>query len=116
MDTCINWLSDKAYFSSDEHWWRERILKLAESHPDEVQILKRPEENDGCLYATFPKKWVKVTPPRTRELTEEQLTELRERMRKAQAVRQENLLKKQSELSEADLDDDDFDEGVGGMV
>ena len=119
METCINWVGEKAYFSSDEHWWRERILKLAESHPNDVQISKHPDENDGCLYATIPKKWVKVTPPRTRDLTEEQLAELRERMKKAQAARQENLLKKQQGLAEVDVEmDDDFDsdEGAGDIV
>lgn len=123
METCINWVGDKAYFSSDEYNWRQRILKLAESHPDDIQILKHPDENDGCLYAIIPKKWVKVTPPRTRELTEEQLAELRERMKKAQAARQENLLKKQQGLTEVDdveddddLEDLDSDEGVGENV
>ncbi len=110
METCINWVDDRAYFSSDEHWWRERILKLAEKHPGEITILKRPEENDGCLYAIIPKKWVKVVPPRTRDLTEEQLEELRERMKKAQAVRKENLQKKLASDEESDDDfEDDFE-------
>jgi hypothetical protein len=110
METCINWVDDQAYFSSDEHWWRERILKLAKDHPEDIKILKYPEENDGCLYASIPKRWVKVVPPRKRDLTEEQLEELRERMRKAQAVRNANLLKKQAE----EIDDEfDLDEEVG---
>lgn len=116
METCINWVSDSAYFSSDEHWWKNRILKLAEAHPDEIKILKQPDENDGCLYAIIPKRWVKVVPPRKRDLTEEQLAELRERMKRAQAARQENLLKKASgeNVLDEDLDDlDDFDESAG---
>ena len=110
METCINWTDDKAYFSSDEYWWRDRILKLAESHPDDVNILKYPEDNDGCIYATLPKRWVKIKPPRTVDLTEEQLEELRERMKKAQAVRKENLLKSQGIVNSEDIDDSDFDE------
>jgi len=65
METAINYCTlDAAYVSSDEPRWKSRILKLAESHPDQVTIIRRPEVNDGCVYATVPVKWIRIMPPR----------------------------------------------------
>lgn len=43
---------------------RNRILKLAEQHPDEVVVICRPEENNGFLFAHVPLKWLRIQPPR----------------------------------------------------
>lgn len=43
---------------------RNRILKLAEQHPDEVAVICRPEENNGFLFAHIPLKWLRIQPPR----------------------------------------------------
>lgn len=42
---------------------QNRILKLAEGHPDEVTIICRPESNNGFLFAHIPLKWLKIQPP-----------------------------------------------------
>ena len=81
METCINYCSDEcAYVSSDERRWVNRIRKLNDEHPEEVRIIREPENNDGCIYATVPIKWVRIAPPPKRELTDEQRDELRERL------------------------------------
>ena len=81
METCFNYTQvGECYVSSDERKWINRILKLAEEHPDDVQILASPEKNDGCIYAVVPTKWIKVTPPHKRNLTDEQKDELRNRL------------------------------------
>ena len=73
METCINYCTtDCAYVSSDERHWITRIHKLHEQYPDKVRIITEPKDNDGCIYATVPVKWVRVNPPKQMNLTEEQ--------------------------------------------
>ena len=79
-ETSVNYTSDTAYFSSDERKWHTRIRKLAEEHPDEVTIIRQPEENDGCLYARLPAIWLKIQPKRAVNFTDEQIAVFRERL------------------------------------
>ena len=72
-----------ATFSSSERKWINKILKYAESHPDSVRIKCRPEDNFGELVADIPKNWLKVSPPRKREMTEEQRAAIAERLHSA---------------------------------
>lgn len=84
METACGYLTDdkgRAWFSSDEFKWKNRMAKLAEQYPDQVQITVKPEDNDGCLNAYFPAKWLKITPPIKRNMTEEQRMAAAERMR-----------------------------------
>ena len=81
METSVTYTSDRAFLSTDERWLITRIGRLAEKHPDSVNIIRQPQENDGCLYCEIPSKWVKITPPKTIDLTDEQRAERAERMR-----------------------------------
>lgn len=81
METSVTYTSDRAFLSTDERWLITRIGRLAEKHPDGVNIIRQPSENDGCLYCEIPSKWVKITPPKTIELTDEQRAERAERLR-----------------------------------
>jgi len=83
METSCAYTDKTMYVSSDQLKIVNRIRKLAEAYPDEVEILRQPEQNDGCIYARMPSEWFRITPPRTRELTEEQKAELRERFSRA---------------------------------
>ena len=88
METCINWCEPVwAYVSSDERKWVNRVMKLAEEKPGECVVLKRPEDNDGMVYAKVPQSWVRIRPPVKRELTEEQREALVERVKRAQAAK-----------------------------
>ena len=81
METCINYCEPGwAYMSSDEHRWKKRLTRLAKEHPDECFIMKKPEENDGFIYAKFPLRWVKIYPPRTFNMTDEQKRAAAERL------------------------------------
>jgi hypothetical protein len=83
METCINYCTTEcAYVSSDERHWVSRIRKLAEQNPEQVRIIRQPEQNDGCIYATVPVKWVRITPPRKLELTDEQRAEIADRLKR----------------------------------
>lgn len=55
-----------------------RIRELKERFPDEVEITDDPETNGGYMVAHVPTTWIKINPPR--ELTDEQVNELRERL------------------------------------
>lgn len=73
-ETCFDYLDvDKhAVFSSAERKWINKILKLKESNPNDVNITADPENNDGYIVAQIPKSWFRLSPPRTREMTDEQ--------------------------------------------
>lgn len=89
IETCFNYCDpDKGFFSSDERKWITRIRKLKEQYPDDIKVIAEPETNDGCIYVKLPPTWLKVIPPKKRDLTEDQKNELRERMKKAQLARQ----------------------------
>lgn len=75
------------WVSSDQQKMINRVRKLAAEHPDEVTIKAYPEQNDGCIYATMPAEWLKLSPPRTVNMTDERKAELAERLRKARESR-----------------------------
>lgn len=88
METCFNYCSaDKAYFSSDERRWINRVRKLKENNPDQIRIIAEPDENDGCIYCELPIRYLHVFAPSKRELTEEQKEEMRERGKNLQNKR-----------------------------
>ena len=63
---------DYAVFCTSERKWINKILKLKESNPNDVNITTYPENNNGYIVAQIPKSWFKLSPPRTREMTDEQ--------------------------------------------
>lgn len=81
METCFNYCQpDTAFFSSDERRWITKIRKLAESHPEEVRIIRQPDDNDGCIYCSLPVRWLNVRPPMKRTFTDEQRLAMSERL------------------------------------
>ena len=69
------------YVSSDQKRIINRIRKYKEQYPDAVRIIRDPEQNDGCIYATVPAEWLKIVPPRAVNMTDEQKAELAERLK-----------------------------------
>lgn len=91
METACEYLDDKVmWVSSDQQKIINRIRKLAEAYPDDVTIKRHPETNDGCIYATMPAEWLKLSPPLKREMSDEQKAELAERLKKARAKQNDN--------------------------
>ena len=84
-ETVFECTSDFPYatITSNEQKWINKINKLAEQRPDEVQIICQPVSNEGYILAHVPKSWMKLSPPRTVNYTEEQKAALRERMANA---------------------------------
>ena len=88
METCANYTTkDCMFFSSDERRWIHKVQVLAEKYPDEVTIIRQPENNDGCIYARMPVRYLKLIRPTQRELTDEEKIELSERLNKARMQR-----------------------------
>lgn len=56
-----------------------RIRKLAQERPEACQIVA--ENTDGTIVAHFPVEWVRISPPRELDLTDEQRMERSERAR-----------------------------------
>lgn len=77
--------------TNDPAYWR-KLDKKCEQHPDEYKLTKIHRTKDGlilCKWYEVPHKLVRFgAPTAPRELTDEQRAELRERMKKAQAARQ----------------------------
>ena len=83
METCFNYIDkDHGFFSSDERKWITKVRRLKEKYPDEVRIIRQPEENDGCIYCELPTSWLKVQPPKKMNLTDEQRAEMSVRMKR----------------------------------
>lgn len=84
-ETTLEYLDADGYatFCSSETKWINKINKLHEQYPNEVQIISSPEDNYGTILAHVPKSWFKLSPPKKMNLTEEQRLERAERMRKA---------------------------------
>lgn len=83
-ETCVEYVDvDKhATFCSSERKWINKINRLKEKYPDEVTIVHDSEDNYGTLVAKIPKSWMKISPPKKMNLTDEQKAERAERMRK----------------------------------
>lgn len=81
-ETCINYITEDnaVTFCSSEQKWINKILKLHDKYPNEVKIIHYPEDNHGMLYAEIPKKWLKVSPPRQTNYTDEQRAAMAERL------------------------------------
>ena len=81
-ETCFSYTAedDHAFFSSSETKWINKIQKLQAEHPDEVQIVHKPEDNGGMIYAHIPKRYLKISPPRQMNYTEEQKVAMAERL------------------------------------
>lgn len=72
---------------------RQMLLNLAEEYPDDVKIISK---RDDMVEITFPKKWVKIRPPR--KLTEEQRVNAVERGRALAALAAEKRAAKSNEI------------------
>lgn len=81
-ETCIECTDDRktATFCSSERKWINKIYKLAEKHPDEIEIVEEPDNNGGYILAHIPKTWMKLSPPKQVNYTDEQRAVLAERM------------------------------------
>ena len=80
METCFDYTTRECgYFSSDEPKYIRKVRKLKEQYPEQVRIIKEPEQNDGCIYCTLPIEWFRIQVPKKMNLTFEQREEIARR-------------------------------------
>lgn len=94
METVFNIIDDHAWFSSDDRKWINKIRKLKQSHPDDIEMIAEPETNDGCIYCKINAKWLRIQPPIKRELTVEQRAAAADRLKNSHITRQNPTNKK----------------------
>ena len=81
METCFNYTEkEHGYFSSDERRFITKVQKLKEQYPDQVRIIREPEENDGCIYCEMPTEWFTIRVPKKMHFTEEQKEAMKQRL------------------------------------
>ena len=52
METCCNYTGDVMFISTDERWLINRLMRFKEARPDEVEIIRTPENTkETCLCA-----------------------------------------------------------------
>lgn len=76
--------------STQERAFISMLRKLKERRPEEVEIIA--ENSDGSLVAKLPVTWMKIRPPRTVNMSEEQRAAASERMRKIIEDKKKNRL------------------------
>ena len=81
-ETTVNYVAPDEYitFCSSEKKWINKITKLHEQRPDEVKIIYTAENNHGMIYAQLPVTWLKISPPRQVNYTDEQRAAMAERL------------------------------------
>ena len=72
--------STVATITSNEQKWINKINKLASQRPGDVEIVYIPEDNYGYILAHVPKTFIKLSPPRAVNYTDEQRAAAAERM------------------------------------
>lgn len=84
-ETCFDHQSgsDTATLSSSEYYIVNRMLKLARQYPDDVQIVAKNKDGSICVHV--PWKWVKIAPPKSAKMTEEQKAAIAARLRAARS-------------------------------
>jgi len=78
-ETCYAHWSENTYgtISSSERKWINKIHKLKEKYPDEVEI--RHINYDGSIVARIPHSWFKISPHRKKKISDEDKAKIRER-------------------------------------
>lgn len=92
-ETCVNHIDTDDYiiFCSSEKKWINKINKLHEVHPDKVRIIHDAEDNDGMIYAQLPANWLKISPPRQVNYTDEQKAAMAERLAEARKNKERKI-------------------------
>jgi hypothetical protein len=81
QDNAIEFLrgADTAVATFSQGKFINKMRRLAEEYPDDVEI--EDVKNSSAIVCRFPATWVKVSPPRKREFTEEERLAAAERLR-----------------------------------
>lgn len=101
----INDAENVASLSTSQQWMKNKIKKLAEKRPGEVEII---ENDEYILFAKFPKKWIRISP--TRVVSEEQRMKAAERLKKYHEDKSGKINEDTDTDFSMDLEDEDTED------
>lgn len=89
MENVIEFLTGqrRATVTLSQGRYKTKIEKLAKERPDECKIIAR--NTDGTILAHVPVSWVKISPPRKVEMSNERKEQLRQQLASARNNREE---------------------------
>ena len=89
MENVIEFLNGqkRATVTLSQGRYKTKVEKLAKERPDECKILTR--NPDGTILAHVPTSWVKISPPRKVEMSEDRKEELRKQLANARNKKEE---------------------------
>ena len=89
MENVIEFLTGqrRATVTLSQERYKTKIEKLAKERPDECKIIAR--NTDGTILAHVPVSWVKISPPRKVEMSDERKEQLRQQLASARNNREE---------------------------
>ena len=89
MENVIEFLNGqkRATVTLSQGRYKTKVEKLAKERPDECKILAR--NLDGTILAHVPTSWVKISPPRKVEMSENRKEELRKQLANARNKKEE---------------------------
>ena len=89
MENVIEFLNGqkRATVTLSQGRYKTKGEKLAKERPDECKILAR--NPDGTILAHVPTSWVKISPPRKVEMSEDRKEELRKQLANARNKKEE---------------------------
>lgn len=89
MENVIEFLNGqkRATVTLSQGRYKTKVEKLAKERPDECKILAR--NPDGTILAHVPTSWVKISPPRKVEMSEDRKEELRKQLTNARNKKEE---------------------------
>ena len=89
MENVIEFLNGqkRATVTLSQGRYKTKVEKLAKERPDECKILAR--NSDGTILAHVPTSWVKISPPRKVEMSEDRKEELRKQLANARNKKEE---------------------------
>lgn len=89
MENVIEFLNGqkRATVTLSQGRYKTKVEKLAKERPDECKILAR--NTDGTILAHVPTSWVKISPPRKVEMSEDRKEELRKQLANARNKKEE---------------------------
>lgn len=89
MENVIEFLNGqkRATVTLSQGRYKTKVEKLAKERPDECKILAR--NHDGTILAHVPTSWVKISPPRKVEMSEDRKEELRKQLANARNKKEE---------------------------
>ena len=87
-ENAIEWItgSQTMTVTLDGKRYVNRVKSLARSHPDEVEIVA--VNDDGTICAHLPLRYLKLTAPAQREISDDQKAVLAERLKNAREKKQ----------------------------